>query len=117
MAAPALMHDSESWIMKEKDKSKLQPLRNEIFFRKVRGCMGRDLIQNEDIREELRTRGCVFVRLFRSSASSFSSQHLLQFLKSSRSYVLLLPTPSFPSSVLQCHHEGGNLFSEYDRSN
>ena len=31
--------------------------------------------------------------LFRSSASSFSSQYLLLYLKSSRSCVLLLPTP------------------------
>ena len=33
------------------------------------------------------------LHLFRSSASSFSSQYLLLFLKSSRSCVLLLPTP------------------------
>ena len=33
------------------------------------------------------------LQLFRSSAYSFSSQYLLLFLKSSRSCVLLLPTP------------------------
>ena len=38
------------------------------------------------------------LHLFRSSASSFSSQYLLLFLKSSRSCVLLLPTP-FTSDI------------------
>ena len=38
------------------------------------------------------------LHLFRSSASSFSSQYLLLFLKSSRSCVLLLPT-SFTSAI------------------
>ena len=58
------------------------------------------------------------LHLFRSSASSFTSQYLLLFLKSSRSCVLLLlPTLLLPSSDLQWHHEGGNFFSEYDRSN
>ena len=33
------------------------------------------------------------LHLFRSSASSFSSQYLLLFLKSSKSCVILLPTP------------------------
>ena len=33
------------------------------------------------------------LHLFRSTASSFSSQYLLPFLKSSRSCVLLVPTP------------------------
>ena len=53
---------------------------------------------------------------FLSSASYFSSQYLLLFLKSSRSCVLLLPTP-FTSVICQWHNEGGNLFSEYDQSN
>ena len=35
------------------------------------------------------------LHLFRSSASSFSSQYLLLFLKSSRTCVLLLPTPFY----------------------
>ena len=54
--------------------------------------------------------------LFQSSASSFISRYLL-FLKSSRSCVILLPT-TFTSVICpSMHHEGGNFFSEYDRSN
>ena len=44
------------------------------------------------------------------------SQYLLLFLKSLRSCVLL-STLLHPSSVLQRHHEEGNLFLEYDQSN
>ena len=54
---------------------------------------------------------------FSNSASSFSSQYLILFLKLSRSCVLLLPTPFTSSSVLQWRHEGVNLFSEYDHCN
>ena len=53
----------------------------------------------------------------RTSASSFSSQHHLLFLKSSRSCVLLLPFPFTSSCVFQWHHEGDNSFSEYNQTN
>ena len=54
--------------------------------------------------------------LFRSSASSFSSQYLLLFLKSSKAvfFFLLLSPPSY---ILQWQHEGRSFFSEYDQSN
>ena len=55
--------------------------------------------------------------LFRFSASFFSSQYLLLLLKSLRSCVLLLSSPSTFLSVFQWHHEGGNLFSEFDQCN
>ena len=44
------------------------------------------------------------------SASSFSSQYLLLFLKSSRSCVLLLPNLFKSVSVRQWHHKEGNFF-------
>jgi hypothetical protein len=58
------------------------------------------------------------LNLFRSSASSFSSQYLLLFFSNHLGAVffffLLLSLPLF---VLQWHYEGGNFFSEYDQSN
>ena len=57
---------------------------------------------------------CRFL-LFRSSASSFSSQYLLRFLKSSISCVLLLPTP-FTSVICPSMASRKHFFSEYDQS-
>ena len=61
----------------------------------------------------------VFCRLhlFLSSASSFSSQYLLFFLKSLGAVFFFFLLLFLPSSVLQWHHEGGDFFSEYNRSN
>ena len=56
------------------------------------------------------------LHLFQSSASYFSSLYLLQFLKSSKTVFFFFLLLSFPLSVLQWHHDGGNFFSEYDRS-
>ena len=56
--------------------------------------------------------------LFRSSASSFSSQYFSCFsnhLGAVFSFFFLLL--SLPSSVLQWHHVEGNFFSEYDQCN
>ncbi|KAJ4432143.1 hypothetical protein ANN_20759, partial [Periplaneta americana] len=52
MAVPVLTYGSESWIIKERDKSKLQAAEMR-FLRRVKGCTRRDLIRNEDIRKEL----------------------------------------------------------------
>ncbi|KAJ4438429.1 hypothetical protein ANN_14374 [Periplaneta americana] len=52
MALPVLTYGSESWIIKERDKSKLQAAEMR-FLRRVKGCTRRDLIRNEDIRKEL----------------------------------------------------------------
>ena len=55
--------------------------------------------------------------LFRSSAVSFSSQYLLLFPKSSRSCVLLLPTPFTSVICSSTDHERGKFFSEHGQSN
>ena len=52
MAVPVLMYGSESWILKEADKNKIQAAEMR-FLRKVKGCSRRDHIRNETIREEL----------------------------------------------------------------
>ncbi|KAJ4429720.1 hypothetical protein ANN_21924 [Periplaneta americana] len=52
MAVPVLTYGSESWIIKERDKSKLQTAEMRCL-RRVKGCTRRDLIRNEDIRKEL----------------------------------------------------------------
>ncbi|KAJ4428996.1 hypothetical protein ANN_25992 [Periplaneta americana] len=52
MAVPVLTYGSKSWIIKERDKSKLQAAEMR-FLRRVKGCTRRDLIRNEDIRKEL----------------------------------------------------------------
>ena len=58
---------------------------------------------------------CLF-HLFQSSASSFSSQYLLLFLKSSRSCVLL-PTHFTSAICVQLYNEKDNFFLEYVQSN
>lgn len=52
MAVPILTYGSESWVVKETDKRKLQAAEMR-FLRKVKGCTRRDQIRNEDIRQEL----------------------------------------------------------------
>ena len=60
-------------------------------------------------------KNCSF-HLFRSSASSFSSQCLLLYLKSFKSCVLLLPTSFTFIICLSIAYKGGNFFSEYEQS-
>lgn len=52
MAVPVLMFGSESWILQERDRSKIQSAEMK-FLRRVKGCTKMDQIRNEDIREEL----------------------------------------------------------------
>ena len=52
MAVPVLTYSSESWIVKESDRSKIQTAEMR-FLRKVKGCTRRDQIRNDVIREEL----------------------------------------------------------------
>ena len=52
MAVPVLMYGSESWINTKKGDSKIQAAEMR-FLRRVKGCTRRDLVRNEDVRNEL----------------------------------------------------------------
>lgn len=52
MATPVLMFGSESWVVRERDKGKIQTAEMR-FLRGVKGCTKRDHLRNEDIRGEL----------------------------------------------------------------
>ncbi|KAJ4447240.1 hypothetical protein ANN_09244 [Periplaneta americana] len=52
MAVPTLAYGNETWTLTKKQQSKIQTTEMK-FLRNVKGCTKRDLITNENIREEL----------------------------------------------------------------
>ncbi|KAJ4441939.1 hypothetical protein ANN_11802 [Periplaneta americana] len=53
MALPVVMYGSEAWVLKEKEKSKIQAAEMS-FLRAVKGCTREKYIRNEKIREEIK---------------------------------------------------------------
>jgi hypothetical protein len=53
MATPTLLYGSETSILNERDKSRIQASEMRLL-RSVKGCTREDKIRNEEIREELR---------------------------------------------------------------
>ncbi|KAJ4452195.1 hypothetical protein ANN_03713 [Periplaneta americana] len=58
MALPVVMYGSEAWVLKEKEKSKIQAAEMS-FLRAVKGCTREEHIRNEKIREELKVQPLV----------------------------------------------------------
>ncbi|PSN47271.1 hypothetical protein C0J52_13351 [Blattella germanica] len=53
MAHPVVMYKSVAWVLKERERSKIQAAQMS-FLRAVKGCTRKDHIRNENIRVELK---------------------------------------------------------------
>lgn len=91
MAVPTLAYGSETWTLTKKQQSKIQTTEMK-FLRNVKGCTKRDLITNENIREEL--------EIFNIN------ERLKDFKQNWKEHVDRMPDTRLTKQIMQYHPKG-----------